>query len=234
MLRCPTLGPTAMNTPLTSLSLLKQAVGRTDAEAWQPLIDLYAPMIRAWLVRLHVPAQDEDDVAQEVFTALVSELPRFQHNHRAGAFRSWLRSITVNRVRNHWRHRRNAGASLWSATALDQLQDPHSDLARRWDEEHDAYVVRRLLELVKEECRPGVWKAFSRQVLDGETAETVAAELHTTVNAVLIAKSRVLRRLRGHAEGLIGESRTPLVLLVLISSNSPMPDRILDLTFFHL
>ena len=206
MLHGLTRGPTAMETPPTSLSLLKQAVGRTDAEAWQPLIDLYAPMIRAWLVRLHVPAQDMDDVAQEVFSALVSELPRFQHNHRAGAFRAWLRSITVNRVRNHWRQRRNAPAYLWSAAALDQLQDHHSELARRWDQEHDAYVIKRLLELVKQECRPGVWKAFSRQVLDCETAETVAAELHTTVNAVLIAKSRVVRRLREHAEGLVGES----------------------------
>jgi hypothetical protein len=63
-----------------------------------------------------------------------------------------------------------------------------------------------LLEVVKEECRPGVWQAFSRQVLDGEPAESVAAELHTTPNAVLIAKSRVLRLLRQRARGLVGES----------------------------
>jgi hypothetical protein len=43
-------------------------------------------------------------------------------------------------------------------------------------------------------------------VLDGERAETVAAELQTTVNAILVAKSSVLRLLREQARTLMSES----------------------------
>jgi RNA polymerase sigma-70 factor (ECF subfamily) len=57
--------------------------------------------------------------------------------------------------------------------------------------------------MLEPDFRPATWTAFRRQVLDGEPAEAVAAELGTTVNAVLIAKSRVLQRLRQLADGLV-------------------------------
>ena len=86
---------------------------------------------------------------------------------------------------------------------LDQLEDPASDLSRRWDREHDEFVLHRLLDLIEPDFRPATWQAFRRQVIDGASAETVAAELGLTVNAVLIAKSRVLSHLRRNAEGLV-------------------------------
>jgi len=49
---------------------------------------------------------------------------------------------------------------------------------------------------------PATWRAFRRQVVDECSASSVADELGLTANAVLIAKSRVLRRLREEARGL--------------------------------
>ena len=72
-----------------------------DVASWRRLNDIYNPLIRRW-VRPYVDQQaDVDDVAQDVLTALVRELPRFEHNGRPGAFRAWLRAITVNRLRVH-------------------------------------------------------------------------------------------------------------------------------------
>jgi RNA polymerase sigma-70 factor (ECF subfamily) len=88
-------------------------------------------------------------------------------------------------------------------TMLDQLEDPSSDLSRRWDQEHDRHVLERLLELIEPDFRPDTWQAFRRQVVDGRSAENVAAELGMSVNAVLIAKSRALSRLRRDAQGLV-------------------------------
>jgi RNA polymerase sigma-70 factor (ECF subfamily) len=56
---------------------------------------------------------------------------------------------------------------------------------------------------VEAEFAGPTWKAFRRLALDGVAAREVAAELDTTVNAVLIAKSRVLARLREEARGVI-------------------------------
>ena len=59
------------------------------------------------------------------------------------------------------------------------------------------------MELIAPEFTPATWRAFRRQVLDGMTAAQAAEELGTSVNAALIAKSRVLRRLRREVQGLI-------------------------------
>jgi RNA polymerase sigma-70 factor, ECF subfamily len=85
---------------------------------------------------------------------------------------------------------------------LDQLEDPSSDLSRVWDREHDQHIARRLLELIEPHFEARTWQAFRRVVLDGCKAAAVAAELGLSVNAVLLAKSRVLHRFREEAQGL--------------------------------
>ncbi len=190
----------------TSATLLQRLNNRSDSVAWQRLVDLYSPLINSWLRRQGVSTEDAEDLTQEVLGIVVGEVSRFQHNGRAGAFRTWLRTITINCLRQSWRSRcvRPHTTRLPNLdSALDQLEDPASDLSRRWDREHDEFVLHRLLDLIEPEFRPATWQAFRRQVIDGAPAEMVAAELGLTVNAVLIAKSRVLSHLRRNAEGLV-------------------------------
>jgi RNA polymerase sigma factor (sigma-70 family) len=186
----------------TSASLLQRVQEYSDERDWQRLVDLYTPLIRTWIGRQVRQDEDVNDLVQQVFTVVVGKLPAFVHNGRAGAFRHWLRSITVNHLRAFWRARRSPQCAEVEA-ALDQLEDPTSELSRQWDHEHDSHVARKVLALIEPEFRPTTWQAFRRLVLEEAKPETVAAELGLTVNAVLIAKSRVLRRLRQEAEGLL-------------------------------
>ena len=190
----------------TSATLLERLNDRSDSVAWRRLVDLYSPLINAWLRRHGVPAEDAEDLTQEVLEIVVREVSRFRHNGRVGAFRTWLRTITINCLRQSLRSRRfrvQATGSPDITMMLDQLEDPASNLSQRWDREHDQHVLERLLELIEPDFRPATWKAFRRQIIDGASAETVAAELGLTVNAVLIAKSRVLSHLRRNAAGLV-------------------------------
>ena len=41
-------------------------------------------------------AADADDLTQQVLTVVVRKLPAFRHSGRPGAFRAWLRAITVS------------------------------------------------------------------------------------------------------------------------------------------
>jgi RNA polymerase sigma-70 factor, ECF subfamily len=191
---------------VTSATLLERLNNRSDSEAWRRLVDLYSPLINGWLRRHGVWADDAEDLTQDVLGIVVREVSRFTHNGRAGAFRTWLRTITINCLRQSLRSRHlpaEATGSSGVMMMLDQLEDPSSDLSRRWDQEHDRYVLERLLELIEPEFRPDTWRAFRRQVIDGRSAEAVAAELGTSVNAVLIAKSRALSHLRRDAQGLV-------------------------------
>jgi RNA polymerase sigma-70 factor (ECF subfamily) len=53
------------------------------------------------------------------------------------------------------------------------------------------------------EFQPTTWKACWEIVVAGRSPEEVAAELGITTNAVYVAKSRVLRRLRQELHGLL-------------------------------
>ncbi len=190
----------------TSKSLLARARDRSDQAAWHRLTELYSPLVEKW-VRPHVAQRaDAEDVVQEVLTTLVRELPRFDHNQRPGAFRAWLRMITVHRLRAYWERRDSrppATGGPDQQEALAQLADPTSALSQAWDLEHDRHVTRTLLESIRLEFQPATWQAFERQVQHGRSGSQIAAELGLSVNAVLIAKSRVLKRLREKAAGLV-------------------------------
>jgi RNA polymerase sigma-70 factor (ECF subfamily) len=89
---------------------------------------------------------------------------------------------------------------------LEQLDDPASELSQIWNRQHDQHVLRQLLALAEPHFAPNTWKAFCRVALDGAQADVVAKELDISLNAVFIAKSRVLNRLRQEAEGLVESS----------------------------
>ena len=72
----------------TSLSLLGRLSREADCDSWQRLFDVYTPLLRGWLKRYQVQSSDADDLIQDVLTVVLRELPRFQHNQQAGAFRS--------------------------------------------------------------------------------------------------------------------------------------------------
>ena len=110
--------------------------------------------------------------------------------------------MALHRLRNFWRARtRHSGPN--PEPLLSQIEDPASDLNRRWDEEHDRHVARRLLELIEPEFEAATWRAFRLLVLEGLPTRDVAESLGLSANAVRIAKSRVLARLRREAEGLL-------------------------------
>jgi len=196
---------------LTSLSLLERAKTGSDPD-WNRLVAVYQPLIFNWLRRQGLTHHTAEELTQDVLMVVLRELSTFAHPGRPGAFRGWLRVITANRGRAHWRDGKIrptvAGGSDFH-DLLDQLEDPHSEMSRQWDREHDQHVVQRLLELLEGEFTARTLQAFRRQVFDGAEAEAVAAELEMTVGAVYVAKSRVLARLRKEAEGLLADDSLP-------------------------
>jgi RNA polymerase sigma-70 factor (ECF subfamily) len=194
-----------MNPVPTSVSLLDRLkLARPDASDWGRLQGIYLPLIRRWLARVPGLGDEADDLAQDVFLVVVRELPRFERR-REGSFRAWLRKMTVNKALSHWRRRRRRLAVGLDPAAgfLDRLDAPNSELAREWDQDHDRHVFDRLLAIVQPDFHPTTWAAFQRVAVDGLPAARVAEELGLSENAVLQAKSRILKRLRQEAGDLL-------------------------------
>ncbi len=174
-----------------------------DGEAWNRFDSLYRPLLQTWLRRYSIRPQDGDDLVQQVLEVVIREMPEFHYDAEKGKFRGWLRGILVNRLRDFFRSERPVatGDSDFYVNILNQLEDPKSDLARQWDREHDEHVARQFLTLVERDFAPSTWTAFRRSV-EGEPAAQIAADLRISVNAVYVAKSSVLKRLRQEMNGL--------------------------------
>jgi RNA polymerase sigma-70 factor (ECF subfamily) len=149
---------------------------------------------------------DSDDLVQEVLAVVAQELPAFSHNRQPGAFRTWLRRILVNRLRNFWRSRNHRPQATGTSSVLERLQelaDDTSQASRAWDEQHDQDVLARLMELIRPSFLPKTWEAFHRQMFGGQRADEVAAALGMPLSSVYVARSRVLAALRREALGLV-------------------------------
>lgn len=195
----------------TSQSLLERLRAAPDSAAWGRFVDLYGPLIYRWLRQFGLQDHDARDVGQEVLIAVAREMPTFQYEPGKGAFRGWLRVTVINRLRGFWRDRKAKPAGWGRGDIkheLGELAEPGSQATRRWDDEHDRYVLTKLLELLQVEFEPTTWQAFWRVAVDGEKATNVAESMGISPNAVYLAKSHVLRRLREESDGFLDEVRT--------------------------
>ena len=182
----------------TSLSLLYRLKANESA-AWDRLVVLYAPLVYHWCRKLDLPDQDAADVFQEVFQSLAAKISTFRKDQPSDTFRGWLRTITYNKVFDHFRRLGREPQAAGGTEAnlrfsrLESLEDPVEA-----DDEERAYqqLVRRALELIKEDFTPRTWQAFWRVTVDGQRPVDIADELNMRPGAVRVAKSRVLQRLR--------------------------------------
>lgn len=190
----------------TSQTLLQRAIAQSDHDAWQRLMDIYRPLLERWLSRYDLQPHDVEDLTQDVLLYVAEELPRFEHNGRAGAFRCWLRQILVLRLRKFWSSRdkwpRGKGGSD-VLEELQQLEDPASGLSQIWDREYEEQVLSKLLEIMRPRFEETTWRAFQMLVFEQKKPAEVAEILDMSANAVCAAKCRVLNQLRQEHRGLI-------------------------------
>lgn len=181
-------------TPLTLLERLRQA---PDDAAWRRLVQLYTPLLFYWARRAGEAEHDAADLVQDVFTILVKSLPQFQQQP-GGGFRGWLRTITLNKLRE--RKRREAIVRQVPFAEEPALPD---DVEAFWEDEYRQALTQRALQIMQTDFEPATWKACWENVAKGRPAADVARELGISENAVYIARCRVLRRLRRELAGLL-------------------------------
>jgi RNA polymerase sigma-70 factor (ECF subfamily) len=166
-------------------------------------------MVLHWCRGFHLREQDMQDVFQEVFQAVAAHVPRFRKQGSADTFRGWLRTITRNKIQDHFR-RRDPDLDGVGGTAMQMRlsQVPAPATAEDPSPADDA-AERSLfalgLEFIRAEFAERTWQAFWQTAVLGRNAADVAADLAMHAGAVRVAKCRVLRRLREELGDLMDE-----------------------------
>jgi RNA polymerase sigma-70 factor (ECF subfamily) len=182
----------------TSVSLLERVRRPGDAEAWERFVHLYTPLLSWWASRAGLPPQDVADLLQDVFTLLLEKLPEFTYDP-GRSFRAWLRTVTLNKLRERFRR-----AALPVAVGTDPNGVAQADPAAAfWEAEYAQHLVGQALRLMRSQFAPATWQACWKTTVEGKSAAQAAAELGMTPGAVGVARFRVLSCLRRELAGLL-------------------------------
>ncbi len=192
--------------PSSISSTLLERVKANQPSAWARLAALYGPVVYRWCRQAGVLRDDSPDVVQEVFAALMLHIDGFRREKSGDSFAAWLRTITQNKIRDHFRSRHGRLAGEGGSAAqqrINEIPEPCEPSASSDPREVQAIVLPIELDLVRAEFEPRTWEAFRRTAIEKQPPVQVANELGMSVQAVYQAKSRVLRRLRQDLDGAV-------------------------------
>jgi len=208
--------PLGVEPSITSTTLLRQAQANNQG-AWEQLVDLYSRRMYRWCRRAGLQPADAGNVVQESLQAVARKLGDFRRDRPGDTFRGWLRRITDNKIRDHYRqqgrsldlatggtdgHQQLENFSHNNRTHNNRTQASPNDQAT-WDTSLVAPLSARTEEFhdqinqIRSEVSERDWKFFWRVVVDGQSAADVGREFGVTANTVRLVKMRMLRKLRG-------------------------------------
>lgn len=192
---------TGADDPGLTRSTLLERVRLQQSVAWDQLVELYGPLVYTWCRRAQCQPGDAADLVQEVFTAVAVSLERLRRDRPGDSFRAWLRTITRNKVVDHFRSQRKNPVARGGTDACEQIQQipeplfPDEESAADQDADR-AELLSRALQMVKGDFEETTWQAFWLSAVDGQTTASIAKKLQMQKNAVRQAKFRVMRRMR--------------------------------------
>ena len=188
----------------TSTSLLL-GVQAGEHAPWSRLVALYGGLIYRWCRQRGLDQAAAADVVQEVFLAVHRKATDFRRDRPGDTFRGWMRRITINKIHDLHRRRARQPLAVGGSTIHRQLQQLPDEAAveneqlepecRGSDNDGD-WLYQRAVELVRDQFESTTWQAFWMVAVEGRPPQDVMEALAISRNAVYIAKSRVLSRLR--------------------------------------
>ncbi len=184
------------STNATRPSLLLRLRDSRDADAWRIFVETYTPLVYAYCRGRGLQASDVADVTQEVMAQVTRSISDFSYDPGRGRFRDWLGTITRTKLLRFLSRDGRAGKAGDAATEelMRQVEDPESDTL--WIEGFRARVLEVAMRRSRPDFEEATWAMFERSWIQGQTAPVVARELGVPIDAVYVAKSRVLKRLR--------------------------------------
>lgn len=196
---------------ITHPSLLLRLRDARNAEAWEQFVEIYTPLIYGFCRQHGLQDADAADVSQDVMRAVARSIGKFEYDPQRGWFRTWLLTITRNRLRSFLAAKKREPHGDGQTTTPDYLEAIVSpETESDWDAAYHRRLFAVAAEQVRAEVHESTWQAFWQTACDEQHGQAVARNLGMSVGAVYIARSRVLARLRERLRAIDGEADAAL------------------------
>ena len=184
--------------PVTRQSLLIR-LRESSGEAWSEFLEIYEQAIYRFARYRGLQDADAWDVTQEVLSAVESKIESWQFDKLKGSFRGWLfrvaRNIAADKIVEQTR-RAAAGGDSRVAELLAELPETSEQQSTAFWTEYRRTLMNWAAKQIQDDVKETSWQSFVRSAIEGQTAETVAADLGISVGSVYAAKFRIVARIR--------------------------------------
>jgi RNA polymerase sigma-70 factor (ECF subfamily) len=187
----------------TRPSLLLRIRDRSDTDAWRTFDAIYRPMLQRFARARGLDQDAAEDVTQQCLAAIYDHIGEFNYDPSKGRFKSWLRTLVNNRVRDLLRVQRDRQGDTGAFRQAQQREDSPEDVFEQiWMEEHLGHCLRELRCEVEETT----FKAFWDYVMEEQPIEHVCAALNLKPNNVYTIKWRLTERIAAKMKELVDDT----------------------------
>lgn len=187
-------GPIVDTTNIKLISKLKN----NYPESWEELLNTYAPLVYHWCRRSGFSPEDASDISQEVFTSIHKSIDTFHKENPEDSFRSWLWTITRNRICDFIAKHKNRPRAAGGSGMMQFLKEHPSPFLDSDTSSDDSRI--RLLHIAMANVAAKVteknWQAFEMVMFELMSHQEVAQLLEMNETAIRVNKSRMLKRLK--------------------------------------
>ncbi len=185
----------------TRNSLLMRLHDRRDIAAWDQFVTIYGPLIFRLARSRGFQDSDAHDIVQEVMIAVSNAIHRWEPDPAKGRFRDWLFRIARNLMINFLTRRKHQPLS--NGQSFSELLELHpaavefdAEVSREFDLEFRRELFWLAADTVRSQVRQNTWDAFRLTAIEELSVASAARQLGMKDGAVLVARCRVLARLR--------------------------------------
>jgi len=198
---------------ITTTQVLEDLKESNDILAWTSFRNHFYSVIFNFAKTLGLSATDAEDATQETMLAFLKAFRDGKYDREKGQFSHWLfgvaRRVILNfrkrLPRKHFIADNTTGTSFW-----DMVTDKNT-VRHTWDTEWRYMVLERCLWQARRELDQKVFNAFELYALSQKPVDEVCRILGMSRNAVYIAKSRVLSKLRELQKDFEGFSKDSIL-----------------------
>jgi len=183
---------------VTTTQVLEDLKESNDILAWNSFRNNFYPVIFNFAKTLGLSATDAEDATQETMLAFLKAFRDGKYEREKGQFSHWLFGVAKRVIlnfrkrlpRKHFAVDKTTGTFFWNNIADE------NNIRRTWDTQWRHMVLEKCLLQARREVDQKVFNAFELYALSQKSVDEVCRTLNMSRNAVYIAKSRVLSKLR--------------------------------------